>query len=161
MSGIRTVDDLKDRCRLDEDTGCWLWAGGLANNLYPSFWYPPLAKPVTAGVGICHLLTGRLPHKGEVWHKRKGCDCHCVNPYHRKQGNRSTQMKAAGIKRSVLTKVKISRNRARIPDEVVADVMQSGETLEAVSSRLGLSMSHASNIRRGKQRKPLLLLLAA
>lgn len=29
QDGVRTLDDIRDRCRIDEETGCWIWSGAV------------------------------------------------------------------------------------------------------------------------------------
>lgn len=31
---MKTIDQIKDRCRVDEFTGCWLWAGAIRSTLW-------------------------------------------------------------------------------------------------------------------------------
>jgi len=35
---MKTIDQIKDRCRVDEFTGCWLWAGAMVGGKYPRIW---------------------------------------------------------------------------------------------------------------------------
>lgn len=155
--GVRTIDDLMARCRIDDLTGCWLWAGAKDGNGRPSLWLPVLSRRVSLGVAICVLRTGKAPGKGVVWH----CTCtttNCANPRHRTAGNRSSQMLAARIRRSAATRAKIAAGKRAVSpwdESVIADVRSSSEPLHAVAARHGMSIEHASNIRRGESRLEL------
>lgn len=154
MSGIRTIDDLRDRCFVDDITGCWHWRGATTCGKYPASWLPAIARRVTLGHVICFLRTGQLPDKGTFWH----CTCEtksCANPEHRMAGTRSEQMKAAKIVKSPLVRARmaqVQRDRSVLTDQGVAAIRSSGEPLRVVAERYGISMSHASGIRRGEQR---------
>jgi hypothetical protein len=157
LGGVRTIEDLMGRCRVDEITGCWHWACGRDGGGQPTLWLPALRQTVSLGVAICMLRTGKRPMRGVAWH----CTCetrHCANPAHRKPGNRSTQMLAANLQRDAVTRSRMAaarRRKSKLSDEAVAEIRASTEFLRVVAERHGISMSHASNIRRGKQRLQL------
>jgi hypothetical protein len=157
MSGVRTVEDIRDRCYVDELTGCWLWRGATSARGYPSLWMPALRRVATLGHAIALLQTGRLPAKGVVWY----CTCttkNCGNPMHRAPGTRADQMRKAGIVRSPLVRARMAAGRrvdSKLTEDAVADIRGSTEILRVVAERHGISISHASHIRRGEQRKPL------
>lgn len=155
--GVRTIDDLMARCRIDDLTGCWLWAGANDGNGRPSLWLPVLSRRVSLGVAICVLRTGKAPGKGVVWH----CTCtttNCANPKHRTAGDRSSQMLAANLQRDARTRARIAAGKravSRLSDEAAAEIRASDEPLHVVAERHSISISHASQIRRGEQRRPL------
>ncbi len=154
-SGIRTIEDLKQRCWIDDDTGCWHWRGA-TNGRVPSTWFPAVKRVSSLPYVICHLTTGSPPRKGQVWH----CRCEtpfCANPDHRKPGTRSSQMKALKLSRPPLVRAQIAAtkraaNRSRLTQEEKSSVYGSVETLASICSRLGISQTYASNLRAGKKR---------
>jgi len=154
MTGIRTIADLKDRCHVDEDTGCWHWRGAMQRGRYPSLRVSALGITTTAGVAICFLLTGKRPAKGVAWHSTcRNTDC--ANPAHREPGTRSTQMTAHAIRRTPLTRALISANRrggSRLSEDQIAEIEGSAEKLSALCDRYGICMSYASLLRRGMTR---------
>lgn len=155
--GIRTITDLRDRCIVDEDAPngqrCWVWGGAYSANGQPCLWLPALGRRVTLGVAACVLRTGKPPAAGVVWH----CTCttpSCANPFHRAPGNRSTQMRAAGIKRDAVTRARIAaskRAQSRLTPDDVNAIRASSEPLRVVAERHGISTSYASLIRRGER----------
>lgn len=153
-SGIRTLDDIRQRCVMDDITECWQWRGGHAIDGSPSIWFPPLGKRTTAGVILCWLLTGETPRPGVVWHRT--CDSvGCCSPFHRKAGTRKSQMRNAKVKCSLGHRAKIAQTKraaSLLADEHCQAIRQSSETLDTLAMRYGISRSHASRIRRGELR---------
>jgi hypothetical protein len=156
VSGIRIQADLKARCWVDEDTGCWHWRGGRDGSGSPCVWLPVAGKRTSLGVVIGWLRTGKPPVAGVCWHVTCGTK-QCANPEHRQAGNRTSQMQAAGIKRSLHQIAKIAatkRAKSRLSCEDAAAIRASVEPLRVLAERFGVSISHASNVRRGEQRSP-------
>jgi hypothetical protein len=155
--GVRTIDDLKDRCVVDDITGCWLWRAARDSNGVPSLQYPPLGRVVSLGVAIGHLRTGALSASGVVWH----CTCEtrqCANPDHRKAGTRSTQMLAAGIKRSPQTRARITAGKrltAKVSEADATEIRGSDMKLTEIMERYSITKGYACEIRSGKRRAPL------
>lgn len=153
MSGVRTIDDLRLRCRIDEETGCWRFGKATRSAHAPGVRLAALdQRMVTIGVAICFLKTGKLPAKGIFWH----CTCstsHCANPEHRKAGTRKTQMLQAQYRPSALTLARIAstkRARSKLSDEAIAAIRSSTATLKDLAQRFGVSPSHISRIRLGQ-----------
>jgi len=46
MNGVRTIEDLRLRCVVDEITGCWLWRGAFTQGV-GAVWLPELGKTRT------------------------------------------------------------------------------------------------------------------
>ena len=155
--GIRTIEDLKGRCRIDELTGCWEWGGGRDAHKRACLWLPELGRQGSLGMAACLLRTGKAPTKGVNWFV--ACRTKdCANPMHRKPGSRSEQMRAANITRNPLERGKIARGRranSKLSDEMAAAIRASSDSLRILSKRYGVSISHCSNIKRGKQRREL------
>ena len=56
LGGIRSVDDIKDRCRVDDVTGCWIWAGALVHGKAPRVWVPGLgAVSMSRALQVVHF----------------------------------------------------------------------------------------------------------
>lgn len=156
-SGITSIKTLRDRCHVDEDTGCWHWGFATCADGSPTAWFPPLKRRVTLGTIIGYLKTGKPAPSGKVWHRT--CDTsRCCNPDHRKLGTRSSQMRAAKLTKSREECMRIAaswRKRSKLPEEGVIDIRASSEPLQVLADRWGIHVSYASNIRRGIARKPL------
>lgn len=151
--GIRTADDLKGRCWVDDDTGCWHWRGAVDTNGIPSMWLPELRRRTSLGVVAAVLTTGAAPLPGQMWH----CTCttrYCANPAHRTCGTRSSQMLAARMTRNPLQRARISagkRANGKLTDKQRAEIAGSDEVLRVLSDRYGISISHAQKLRSTRQ----------
>ena len=154
LAGIHTAEDLKARCWVDDDTGCWNWRGALDSNGTPSVWLPALRRRVSLGVVACWLATGAGPLPGQAWH----CTCttqFCANPGHRTCGTRSSQMLAARMTRNPLQRARISAGKRRangkLTDAQRAEIAGSDEVLRVLSERYGISISQAHKLRSARQ----------
>ena len=157
MSGISSIEDIRGRCFVDDITGCWLWRGAMSGGKHPSLWLAPLARHTTMGQAIAFFKTGELPEKGVIWY----CQCAtkgCANPDHRRAGGRSHQMRNADLVRSPMTRARMAlgkRAGSRLTDEAAAEIRLSVEPLRVLAERFAISISHASQIRRGEQRRAI------
>ena len=152
--GIQTIADLRDRCRINEETGCWHYGRASRTNKGP-----PCVRlsalgheMVSLGVAIGFLRTGARPAKGVNWRVICGTS-QCANPEHRKPGTRSDQMLQAAYRPSALTLARIaSTKRAASPltQADIAAIRSSDETLAVLSERHGVSLSHICRIRLGQ-----------
>lgn len=154
--GIRTPDDLKARCWVDEDTGCWLWRGAVDSHGIPSMWLPALLRRSSLGVAACLFATGAAPLPGQAWH----CTCttrYCANPAHRTCGTRSSQMLAARMTRTPLQRARISaakRANGKLTDAQRVEIAGSSDILRVIADRYGISISQAQKMRRQTQIQP-------
>lgn len=156
MAGVHTIADLKDRCRIDAETGCWVWAGGRAglNRMQPSIRIPQTGKSASVG-GLFSLHFGHPP-KGQFWIAR----CRnpmCCRPHkdHRTMGTRSEQMSSSAPARTLEQRAKIARGRTSGSRLAPADVdlIRSGAvTSREAADRWGITVSYAWAIRVGKAR---------
>ncbi len=155
--GIYNFNDIKDRCVIEADTGCWLWGGSINGDGIPSIWYPALRRHPGPGVVLYHLTFGEVPPKGVFFHRKASCtNKRCMNPAHRQVGDRSSQMKAAKITRDAVVRMRISvarRRRSKLSDEDVAAIRASNETLVVLGERYGVHFDTVSKIRRGRSRR--------
>lgn len=104
--GVRSIDDLRGRCHIDEITGCWLWRGGFsnANDYSPT---PTCQariggaeKPrIIAAPRAAWLMSGRLLAAGQIVWRSRCSEAACINPAHCKAGTQREMMaeiKASG-----------------------------------------------------------------
>lgn len=151
--GIRTADDLRGRCWVDEETGCWHWRGAVDANGRPSMWVPGLRRRGSLGMLACWLATGAGPRPGQAWH----CTCTtsgCANPAHRTCGNRSSQMLALRMTRNPLQRARVSAGKiAKSPltSEQRQEIVGSTDILRVIAERYGISTSQAHKLRSTRQ----------
>lgn len=155
-NGISTIEALKERCVVDDITGCWKWTGAQYDG-NPYAWHPVIEKRCAIGKLICWLKTAKLPAQGEIWHRT--CDCvGCVNPDHYRKGNRSTLMKAVRPTLDTLHKARITaaqRARSRFTDEMVREIQSSTEPDKVVAGRFNTSPKTLWYFRNVRTRQPI------
>jgi len=157
--GLTTLLDLKDRCWVDDITGCWHWRYGLTVQKYPSIWFAPLQMRTTPNVILCWLKTGQRPPKGEYWH-RTCQSIDCCNPDHRIHGTRKSQMRNAAVSRTPIERARIAntkRQSSKLSEADVEEIRNSSDRLIDCATRHGISIAHVSRIRRGEVRRQLML----
>lgn len=159
MSGIRTIADLKDRCLVDDITGCWVVGKSqTARRGLARVWLPALARSLTPGAAIAFLTTGSLPMRGVAWHRT--CQTlGCANPAHRTKGTRKSQMDAAKVKRSPLQRARIAKAKRaaskNVSEGIAALIRASTEPTAVLARRYDLSEGQVRRIRRQEQWKPV------
>jgi hypothetical protein len=153
MKGVESFKDLKDRCRIDDITGCWVWAQSVYLGL-AKFWYAPARRTMSI-TNVMRYLMPTQPPQGQHWYAACG-NVLCCNPAHRKLGTLSTLMKTVSpTRRSPSTVAKIGKTkRARSPHytpEKAKAIRESTETSRVLGERYGLSKTMICRIRLGNR----------
>lgn len=147
--GVRTFADLKDRCRVHDETGCWIWAGatdGKSGNA--RIWLSELQRVVRMSTAVFWLQFGELPTREVRMVPRCG-RANCGNPAHRVGGDRAALMKAVlpmsrPVKRG---------GRARAPQyspELAAEIRTSEKSAAQWGRELRLSGTLMAKVKRGE-----------
>lgn len=95
MTGIRTLDDIKGYCVVDE-AGCWIWMGGYSQDGYiPKAHIPKevaerfgIASRTMSAYRAAWLLSGKKIGPGQVVYRSVCLSSKCVNPSHCKVGTK-------------------------------------------------------------------------
>lgn len=154
---VRTIDDLKDRCYVDEDSGCWHWKQGKT---------PSGAAAVKVRVrGKREQMVGRkaafilarcqLPPEGHRVFAAPFCKSRdCVNPDHCRTGTAAQQGAAiarTGELKRIPSKVRANRATARrnakLTMEQARQIRASSESGTVVGRRFGVSSKTVWRIR--------------
>lgn len=150
--GIRTVEGLRVRCRVDELTDCWIWAGAQRRGS-AVVWMPDLGTSVAMGYAVFYLKHGKPPPRGARYVPTCGRAL-CGNPAHRRLGDCS---ELHTLLRPQLTPehrahIVISSRRAKgsayTPD-LARRVRVDGAPAHAVAEAHGVPVSLVQRIRRG------------
>jgi len=156
MRGIRTLDDIKARCVIDE-RGCWIWKGCMANGAVP-FANIGGGKYVTV-MRYAYCLKHGIEYdslKGKrVWSKMR--EVHDVNPSHAMVGTiaehnvwRSEGGRLKGFKHRIASiKVRDKIGRRYTPEQIL-EIRSSSESERVLGERYGCTPSLIGYIRRGK-----------
>lgn len=159
--GVRTLDGLRDRCRVDPDTACWHWRGafsrGRGGTTVPVTYFPITESVVTcmrAAVMLSKGLT-ELPKGQKVWARCLHGDC--CNPAHMQIGTQADLGKflikhgvwkgqpkrSAGI-------TKRMRAQSRFTMEDIQEMRRSGLNGVQLAAKHGIHRSTACKILRGE-----------
>jgi len=151
----KTIAEIKDRCRIDEFTGCWNWAGAMGQGKYPRIWQTENGQERSMpGRRAAWLAIGRELPSG--WRVYGTCDSlTCVNPAHIKAGlteEFGAHTRATGKQKGNINRIKANRltgrKRAALTPEMLAEVITSNETGVALAARLGVASATISGYRR-------------
>ena len=165
--GIYTLADLRDRCRIDSETGCWNWSlttsGGKSGSVVPRVSIPvgvignDVLKHVT-GPRASWLLSGRSMRDGWVaWRT-----CHnplCLNPVHIKAGTHADEgqwRRDTGTWRGDPLRSRANmtsaRKRALPPHsvEAIEAMLSESMTRSAIESATGVTRTTIQRIADGK-----------
>jgi hypothetical protein len=169
MSGIRTIEDVRDRCRVDDITGCWIWAGAYTRAkasgktpmskgfALPVTWYPALQRNVGVWRVVLHLRGVELTPKIFGWTTCRvvGC-CAPDHVVHGTQAEMGAAIAGDGIRKGLAVYAVASRlpRKTHTAPEVRAQVLESEESGRAVAQRLGISTSTVSRLRRRQTYQP-------
>lgn len=164
QDGVRTLEDLRGRCVVDAETGCWLWRGALSHGSrgQPTtrVWLPDGEGGGTVATGqrAAWLLAGKTLRPGHVVWRQLCTRSDCINPQHGAAGTRP-QMHAAivasGRLRGDPRRAAINaRNRLSmlVPVETVRRaerMFAAGAMQKEVVAALGISQQSAKRIRIG------------
>lgn len=163
QDGVRTLEDIRSRCVIDDETGCWLWRGAMSMKRHgqgqPRVWLPGVdGGVIETAARAAWLLSGRRIANGHVVWRSLCTDSKCINPEHGKSGTR-TQMHAAfvadGRMRGDPIRAAINaknRESQLVPVETVrqAEAMfAAGVMQKTVRAELGICAGVAARIRKG------------
>ena len=156
MSGIRTIDDIRQRCVIDSEAGCWVWAGYLE----PRSGRPAMNMEVEPGRRRCvrlsialHLIkNGRIPAQGSRIYYPAACrEMACCNPEHHRLLTKGQINKLVGG-HSAASRAKISAanfGKGKLSMQDRAEILGSDRPLTEIMERYGISLGYASQLRRG------------
>jgi len=164
LGGIRCLEDVRQRCHVNDVTGCWEWRLSMANDSVPRAYVPP---EVVQAIGtharhdmtvmrLAWALAGnKLEPRHRVWRSR--CDCKtCVNPAHMKSGTtaewgadlrRTGRMVGRPQKLAQLKQISMAR---ATPPELIREaerLLDEGLTSREVGQRLGLNHNVMADVR--------------
>lgn len=171
QDGIRTLDDIKGRCVIDDETGCWLWRGAFSrsttHHVGPTtrVWLP-VDLPRVVGAGrvttagkAAWVLAGNPLRDGDVVWRHVCHRVDCINPAHSKAGTRQAMHKEIaasdrlkGDPRRAAVNA-INRASRLTPPDVVrqAEAMFGAKMLQKdVCAKLGIQQMTARLIRTGQ-----------
>jgi hypothetical protein len=162
-NGIRTVEDIRQRCRIDQITDCWIWSLAHRDN---GGAYMSVIHPVTGHASSMHgrraallLLTGSDLPAGMYCYA--GPDCRhfdCCNPAHATYGTRveyGAWQRDSGQLKGKVARVKSARitamaQRKLTPEQV--QVIRGSRVSDAkLAAVYGVCRKTINNVRNGSR----------
>lgn len=147
--GIKTLADLKQRCRVDPETGCWHWQGAMKGGS-ARIWIPSIGV-CAMNTALPFLATGEPAARGAIYVPT--CDnVACGNWDHRRPGSRSELMTIVRPKMPEATRIKMAatkRERGRYSKAAHIDIMTSRDVLRVLAKRWNFSVSHVQRVKAG------------
>jgi hypothetical protein len=163
LGGVRDLEDLRQRCRIDEDKGCWLWGMSCdKNDGAPMVWVRRAdgsQVKMRGRMAAMYLSYGRpLPPKHRAFPLWDCCQSKtCVNPGHttsgtiaewgdyiRRSGQGKSIVKAAANRLTARTRL------AKITMDDAREIRGSNESTYALARKYGIAQSAIWNIQRGR-----------
>ena len=151
-NGVRTMADIHDRCRIDEETGCWVWAYAARRNM-PRIWIADLRTCLNGGAALHWLQFGKKPPKGKLYIATCG-NTLCMNPEHRRMGTQRTLQKMHSADQPQESRARMAlthRKRTGTPPEVIEAVRAATGTLAEIGAAHGMSQMRVWRIRTGQR----------
>jgi hypothetical protein len=164
--GIFSLECMRSRCCIDDETGCWRWslaingvsdarcfvrAGALGNDHRQSY---PARR-------AAWLFSGRRLHSWQIVY-RGACCVHpdCINPEHAAAGKAGDQLRAS-VKRDTtpfvaperLARLHAIRMRQAVTPEKVAEVEAArarGELIRDIAARMSINKTTIVRINQGR-----------
>ena len=164
LGGIRTVEDLRKRCRVDSFSGCWHWGLAIVQG-------SPSVHFKTPDTGLKMKMRGRKAalylHRGQdlpaghmAWAVVDCKSSDCVNPAHCRSGTKAQwgqTMARSGQWRGMPSKLLAARKAAKVrwanhllTPEQRQEIRESTESTYSLAARMGVSQFTAWAARVGK-----------
>lgn len=155
LGGIRTLEDIRLRCYVDERTGCWHWRMHFSRGRSCCAW--TVAGIVHKGTATraAWELSGRNVEPGWVVARRRAvCDSpDCCNPEHLRAGPKSkVQPKLTPEQRTAhrIGVTRVSRARSKLGMAAALQIRLSDATCHVEAAKWGIAPTTVSAIRRGE-----------
>lgn len=167
--GIYALEDIRQRCRIDDVTGCWIWGLACGTSRASRTLTPRVSIPAgvlssthrTVSVArLAWLMSGNTLGPGHVVWRCCGNDL-CVRPRHLRAGTKSEEgawMRASGHRRGDPHRAAVNlRNSAlqMLSLETVREIetrLAAGELQADVAASMGVNKATVCKINRGKHR---------
>lgn len=163
LGGVRTVEDLLQRSRVDEETGCWRWGlSKLDGAAVVHFVDADGVRRKSRGRRAAAILSGKHIPKGHTVFKPLRCTHDdCVNPDHAAVGTRAQEGAAiakSGRWKNLPTKIAATQvladARRKLTPEAVHDIRTSGLSQVKLAEKHGVSQYCIWSVKTLRTHKP-------
>lgn len=156
LGGIRTLADVRDRCYVDPETGCWHWRLHISTRGRSCcVWRVGSVEFKGTAARAAWALSGRPLEPGWIVSRWRGrCEYEdCCNPEHHRAGpkpNVLPKLRPEQRLRHKLGVTRESRKRAKLTMEAARQIRLSPDSCVAEAAKWGVAFSTVSQIRRGE-----------
>lgn len=151
--GIKTIADLKLRCRIDDETGCWLWAGAVKATS-ARVWLPGIG-PTSMTAALQVLQHGTRPTSDRMLVPVVCRNPSCGNLAHRRWGTRGELFEIIRPTLPAGHRARVAAGKRRASGlyspEVRRDIVTSNEPVAVLADRHGMKVSMVYRIRKGER----------
>lgn len=163
LGAVRMLDDLRGRCVIDEECGCWHFRGArgqvMRRDRTPQVFVHLIGKIPVTRASWC--LSGReMPPSGRLVYRV--CESYdCANPEHLRSGTRRQQGRHLASSGKAWTAAKAAANavmaRARriVTPELAEWIAESPQGAREVAHAVGVHHNHVNVIRRKAREAPI------
>jgi hypothetical protein len=154
---VRSIEELQGFCRLDDETGCWVWVGGTHAGK-PAIWCSASRKSRSAG-RVLHLMhRGHEAPPGRVYWA-KCLNSMCVNPAHRTLGTSGDCARAnfrSGKPPDVVARMtRAARAKVAMTQETADAIRSADGPMRDIAESHGVSLKTVWRIKRGLRWAPV------
>lgn len=164
LGGIRTVECLRARCVVDEDTGCWHWRMAMVQGAPKVHFLAPDTGMKTHARGrraALYLMRGKdLPAGMHAFARLQCKSDDCVNPAHTRMGTREQHgawLRATGKHKGLPSKMAAARKRWAgkrvLTPEMVAEIRSSDLSTYKLAAKIGVAQYTIWSCRVGRSHK--------
>lgn len=160
LGGIRTVEDIRQRCRMDPETGCWHWGMSMSRGRPRVRFVGPdgQSKSMNGRRAVVTLRDGAYPHPRKCVFEAAGCwSDDCVNPDHSRIGTTrehkrwlmaSGKLLLSPSARAAMREAARTK-RSKLTVQQVLEIRASSELQRVLAERYGVTKSCIGGIKRG------------
>lgn len=154
LGGIRTLDDIRQRCYVPWNRGCWHWRMATSRGRSCCVWLHDGKPQKSTAARAAWVLSGRPLEPGWVVSRNRDlCDSEdCCRPEHHRAGPKSAVLPPLTPEQKAKHKLGVtreSRRRSSLSMEIAAQIKLSEAPCRVEAEKWGKAMSTISQIRRG------------
>ena len=155
LGGIRTVEDIRLRCYVDPNSGCWRWRLHFSRGRSCCVWFLEGVEHKGTASRAAWMLSGRRLEPGWVVSRyRSLCDSDdCCNPEHHRAGPKGKVLPKLTAEQRTRHRIGVtleSRRRSKLNMQAVLEIRHSDAPCHAEAAKWGVGPTTISQIRRGE-----------
>ena len=150
LGGIRTLERLRERCFVDESTGCWHWRMAISQGAPRVQFSVDGRNRISRGPSAARRLAGK-PVGAMSWVVCGHADC--VNPAHTRTGTRKEHGAHLRKTGAAKTPAKAQHHSRRLTAAQIVEIRSSSEAARVLAERFGVCGNVIWRARHGQTYK--------